>query len=198
MTTLTKILVATILSLLAFSCNFDFNITGINGNGDVTTTERELNGSFNEIRASRGLNVIITQGNKEQVTVEADENLQDIIITEIEGNTLKITTTQNIASSSSKKIYVTFDDLESIDVSSGSWISSENTINTESIELETSSGSGLELALKTNHVICNSSSGSQLKLSGSATSITARASSGSGISASNLETESADVVKASK
>lgn len=193
MTTLTKILVTTILSLLAFSCNFDFNIIGVNGNGNVTTSERELKGSFNQIDVSRGLDVVLTQGSYEQVSVEADENLQDIIVTEVEGNVLKITTTENIASSASKTVYVSFDDLVKIDASSGSSVSSKNTLNTEDLDLETSSGSDLNLALQASHLNCDSSSGSNLRLSGKATSVVARASSGSGISASDLSTESADV-----
>lgn len=193
MTTLTKILVATILSLLAFSCNFDFNIIGVNGNGNVVTSERELNGSFNQIDASRGLDVVLTQGSYEQVSVEADENLQDIIVTKVEGDVLKITTTENIASSSSKTVYVSFDDLSRIEASSGSYVSSKNTITADNLDIDSSSGSDLKLNLQTSQLTCDSSSGSNLKLSGKATSVVARASSGSGISASDLSTESADV-----
>lgn len=193
MTTLTKIIVAIILSLLAFSCNFDFNITGVNGNGHVVTSERELTGSFNQLDVSRGLDVIITQGSYEQVSVEADENLQEIIVTEIEGGVLKITTTDNIASSTSKTVYVSFDDLVKIDASSGSTVLSKNEITAEELAIETSSGSDLSLALQARHLDCDSSSGSNLKLSGKATGIVAKASSGSKISAADLSTESANV-----
>jgi hypothetical protein len=193
MTTLTKILVATLLSLLTFSCNFDFNIVGVNGDGNVVTSERELKGSFNQIDASRGLDVVLTQGTYEQVSVEADENLQEIIVTEIEGNTLKITATENIASSTSKTVYVSFVDLIGIDASSGSRVSSKNTITAEDFDIESSSGSDLNLSLQAEHLDCDSSSGSNLKLSGKATSVIARASSGSGISAADLATESANV-----
>lgn len=192
MTTLTKIIVSTILSLLTFSCNFDFNF-GINGNGNVTTTNRDLIGTFDKISTGRGLNVVLTQGERESVSVEADENLQDIIEVEIKGSTLNITTTENIASSASKTVYVTFDDLVKIETSSGSDVISEGTIETENLTLETSSGSDLELTLKANNIECGTSSGSQLTLKGTANSITASASSGSEILASNLETQSANL-----
>lgn len=192
MTTLTKIIVSTILALTAFSCNFDFNI-GIDGDGNVVTTQRELNGSFSEIRVSRGLDVILNQGSSESVSVEADENLQDIIVTEIDGNILKITTTENIRRSSSKKVFVSFDDLTKIETTSGSQVSSENNLDVQDLKLETSSGSQLKLTLKAESLECDSSSGSNVTLSGIANRIYASASSGSGISASDLETKTANV-----
>ncbi len=102
MTTLTKILVSIVLGLLLFSCNFDFNInSGVRGNGNVTTVDRELNGDFDEIKVSRGLDVYLTQSNIESLSVQADENLHDIIMTKIEGNVLKIYADENISYSKS-------------------------------------------------------------------------------------------------
>ena len=54
MTTLTKITVALLFSLLLTSCNFDVNFgTGVRGNGNVSTVERTLDGEFNHIAVSR-------------------------------------------------------------------------------------------------------------------------------------------------
>jgi len=190
MTTLTKIIVTTILSLTLFSCNFDFNF-GVHGDKNVVTQERALSGSFSEIRAARGLDVIITQGTSESVSVEADENLQDIIVVKVEGNLLNITTTENIASSASKKVYVTFDDLSKVISESGSDIHSTGTISAENLDIESSSGSDIELTINANQVSCDSSSGSEIKLSGKANSIYAQASSGADIETEELETQSA-------
>ena len=192
MTTLTKIIVAAILALTAVSCNFSFD-TGIDGNGTVTTTQRELKGSFSTIETSRGLDVVITQGNTESVTVEADENLQDLIVTEVKGDVLKITTTKNIGWSATKKVFVTFDDLSKITTDSGSDVSSENTLDLDNLKIDVSSGSHLKLTLNAENLECSTSSGGNLTLSGKANSIKASANSGSDISASNLETQIAIV-----
>lgn len=53
------------------------------------------------------MNVYISQGNETKVVVKADENLLDVIRTEVDKNTLKITTTENIRRAASKKVYVT-------------------------------------------------------------------------------------------
>ena len=91
MTTLTKITIAVLMSLLLFSCNFDINLnsSGVTGNGNVSTIDRTLEADFTEIEVSRGLDVYLTQSDAASIKVQADENLHDIIITKIENGVLK-------------------------------------------------------------------------------------------------------------
>lgn len=194
MTTLTKIIVATILSLTAMSCNFDMNFsTGVRGNGDVVTEERKLSESFSVIEANEGLDVYLTQGDIESITVEADENLHDIIITEIEDGVLKIHTSENIGRSSSKKVLVSFKDVTKIKSTSGSDVFSTNTITADYLELKSTSGSDMELDVDVTELDCKSTSGSDLRLSGTTKKLTAEATSGSDIKAANLIAESSHV-----
>lgn len=194
MTTLSKIVVGTVLSLLLFSCNFDMNfMTGVKGNGNVQTENRSSNESFNKISASQGLDVYLTQGNEESIIVEADENLLDIIKTEVKGNELRIYSKNNIGYAASKKITVTFKDISSIESTSGSDIRSTHTIKVDNLELNTSSGSDMNLSVETNQLNCYSSSGSDLRLSGSTEKLFAKSSSGSNIKASDLISQSSQV-----
>ena len=121
MTTLIKIIVASLLSLTLFSCNFDLNMnSGVRGNGNVTTQERIINESFTTVKATEGLDVYLTQSDNESITVEADENLHELILTEIKDGVLKIHAKENIGKASSKKIMVSFTDIVSIVSTSGS------------------------------------------------------------------------------
>ncbi len=141
MTTLTKIIVATLLSLTLFSCNFDINMnSGVRGNGNVQTVERTITESFTAIKATEGLDVYLTQSNNESITVEADENLHDLIITEVVDNVLKIHTKENIGRAASKKIRVSFNDISAITSTSGSDVYSTNTITAEHLKLRSTSG----------------------------------------------------------
>ena len=79
MTTLTKIIVTTLLSILLLSCNFDVNFGSINGTGNVISAERNISEAFTTVKTSHGLDVYLTQGDDISLTVEADENLQEII-----------------------------------------------------------------------------------------------------------------------
>ncbi|GAA4813249.1 head GIN domain-containing protein [Litoribaculum gwangyangense] len=192
MTTLIKIIVATILSLTLFSCNFDLN-PGIRGNGNVITKERTVNQSFSSIRASEGLDVYLTQGNTVSISVEADENLQELIMTDIEEGVLKIHTKENIGRAAAKKVYVSFKDISSIISTSGSDVFSTNTITSETLNLKSSSGSDMKLDVNTSVLNCNSTSGSDMRLSGKTTKLIAEASSGSDIKAADLIAETSEV-----
>ncbi len=184
MTTLTKIIVYALVSLLLVSCQFDF---GVRGNGNVTTTERNVNSEFDAIDVSRGLDVYLTQGSSESIKVQADENLQELIVTEVENGVLSIYTKESISHASSKKIMVSFDNLDRIETSSGSDVVSTNIISVDKIIIDSSSGSDVELEIEAQSITCDASSGSDIKLSGSTNLFHAEASSGSDIKAGNLK-----------
>ncbi|MGB5419815.1 head GIN domain-containing protein [Algibacter sp.] len=194
MTTLIKFIIATILSLTLFSCNFDMNLnSGVRGNGEVSTEDRTINEPFSSIKASEGLDVYLTQSDNESIRVEADENLHDIILTEVENGILRIHTKENIGWSTSKKVHVSFRDISSITSSSGSDVYSTNTIHSERLDLKSSSGSDMKLDVNTSVLNCDSSSGSDIRLSGKTIKLVAEASSGSDIKAADLMAESSEV-----
>lgn len=194
MTTLSKIIVTTVLSMLMLSCNFSMNLgPGVRGNNKVVTKERTINGDFDEIKVSNGLDVYLTQDTNESLSIQADENLHDIIMTSVENNILSIYTTENINYAASRKVMVSFDAVSKIKATSGCDVYSTNTIIADALELSTTSGSDMELDIEATSVTCDSSSGSDLKLSGTADYLVAEASSGSDIKAGNLVTKTAEV-----
>ncbi|MCF7569218.1 DUF2807 domain-containing protein [Sabulilitoribacter arenilitoris] len=197
MTTLTKIIVATLLAILSltlFSCNFDINMnSGVRGNGNVQIEERNITESFSAIKATEGLDVYLTQANSESITVEADENLHELILTEVVDGVLKIHTSKNIGRASSKKIMLSFKDISAITSTSGSDVYSTNTINANHLKLKSTSGSDMKLEVSTSTLECKSTSGSDLKLSGKTGRLIAEATSGSDIKAANLVAESSQV-----
>ncbi|WP_372753183.1 head GIN domain-containing protein [Mariniflexile sp.] len=198
MTTLAKIIIATVISLNLFSCNFDMNFgPGVKGNGKVTTEERHLNQPFNTIKTAEGLDVYLTQSEFESISVEADENLQELIITEVTDGVLHIHTKNNIGTYNSKKVLVNFKNIDAIEASSGSDVYSTNTISAEHLKLKTTSGSDMTLAVNTISLDCKSTSGSDLNISGSTNQLIADASSGSDIKAGDLTAISSQVTASS-
>lgn len=193
MTTVTKFIVGAIITFLMMSCNFhgDFG-WGVTGNGEVQEMEREVNDDFDQIEVSRGLDVYLTQGDELSITVEADSNLHDIIMTEVENNTLYIFSEENINRSRAQKIHVTFKDLSRLECSSGSDVYSTNTIKADDLELSTSSGADMEVSVDASVVDCSASSGSDLRVSGRTNKLYANASSGSDIKAGDLISETCD------
>ncbi len=193
MTTLTKFIAGLIISIMLMSCQFNSNFgMGVKGNGKVETVERNINADFDAIKVSRGLDVYLTQSDDISIVVEADQNLHDIIMTEVENNVLRIYAEENIHFASSKKVKVSFKDINKITSTSGSDVYSTNTIVTENLELKTTSGSDMELDIDVKVLECKSTSGSDLRLSGKADKIYAEATSGSDIKAGNLKSKSCD------
>lgn len=194
MTTLIKFIIAIVISLTLFSCNFDMNFnSGVRGNGDVITEDRNINQSFSSIKATEGLDVYLTQSDSESITVKADSNLHELIITEVEDGVLKIHTKENIGRASSKRVNISFKDIASITSTSGSDVYSTNTIHTERLDLKSTSGSDMKLDVNTSVLHCKSTSGSDLKVSGKTTKLVAEATSGSDIKAADLKAESSEV-----
>lgn len=194
MSTLIKIIITTLLSLLLFSCNFSVNLSpGIKGNGNVTEEERGVTAPFNTIKVSKGLHVILTQSNTENIIVMADDNLHELIVTEVINGVLKIYSNENIGHAEAKKIFVNFTDVSKISSSSGSHLKTNKMINTKRLELNSASGSNMRLEVNATVLECKSSSGSQLRLAGQAETFVADASSGSNIKAGKLKAEYSEV-----
>jgi hypothetical protein len=100
----TKVIAATIAAALFSSCHTSIDLgNGIDGNGNVTTQKRNVEGNFTKVDVSRGLNVTLEQANTYFVEVEADDNLQEHITAKIENGTLYITSDENIDEAKAKK-----------------------------------------------------------------------------------------------
>ena len=186
MTTLTKIIVTSILSLLMLSCVMG---KGIKGNGDVINEVRNISSNFNAIKVSQGLDLYITQSNEISLSVEADANLHELIMTEVEDGELRIYTTENIQQAKSRKIMLSLRDITAIKATSGSDVFTTNTLEVKNLELTCTSGADMNLDVKTEHLTCESTSGSDVELRGSTKDFMVKATSGSDIDASKLTAE---------
>jgi len=176
------------------SCNFSMNLgEGVSGNGNVVTADRNISSDFNQIKVSQGLDLYITQSNDVSLSIEADENLHDLIMTDVENNILRIYSSENIKRASSKKIMLNINDISSIKATSGSNVYSTNTIKEDDLELASTSGANIKLDVKTQTLDCRSTSGSNIILRGSTNTLIAAATSGSNVKAEQLKAETSEV-----
>ena len=187
MTTMIKIAAAITLTLMMLSCQMVSNIgPGVRGNGNVQTEVRQA-ASFNKIEVSNGLDLFLTQGTEESISIQADENLLEVIKTEVNGGILRIFAEENIRNAASRKVMVTFKNLDALTASSGSDALSNTQISVQDIRIKSSSGADIDLEITAQNIVASSSSGSDIYLKGSANSISADASSGSSIKAGELK-----------
>ena len=160
------------------SCGLDM-LNRIEGNNNVISIDRDIDENFTKVRVSTGIELIIDQGNEVSLTVEADENLHDIIITEVEDGKLKIYTEKNIWKSASKKVYLTVNTLEELKASSGSSIKTSNELNATNLTVGSSSGASVNLKIKAVNLNSKTSSGASANLDVNATNVVSESSSGS-------------------
>lgn len=165
---LTFAIALTFLLTLQSGCTYGFG--GIKGNGNVVKQDRQL-GSFSALDVGGAFKVFLTQGDQEFVTVEADENLMDVISTEVRGNTLVIKTTEDIRDSEALNIYLTFKNLDEMEISGACQFTGENKMKFETLDLDCSGASDVELKLAATQLNIDFSGASQVKLYGSAESV---------------------------
>lgn len=181
--------------MVATGCvvNFPDSVTG---DGNVVTETRNVP-DFNGISVSSGIDVFLTQGEQTEVIVEADENLQEIIITEVTGSVLHVKSEKNIRMAESKKVWVTCPEINRIDISSAGDLSGENLIRTELLDIDMSSAGDLRMEIEADEVNIDISSAGNVYLNGTAGSIQADLSSAGDLDAYDLVAKSADITVSS-
>lgn len=181
----TKIIIAAAVALLFSSCgNGIFN--GIKGTGNVQKEMRSVSGKFTKISVSRGIEVIVEQGNDVFIEVETDQNLLKHIITKVENGTLVVTSDENIYSADAETVHVKLPIIDGLETTSGSNIKCKSILKGTNIAIKSSSGSEIEAALEYDTISSESTSGSSINLSGKALKSTSQSSSGSTIDATGL------------
>jgi len=185
----TLVTAMTFLLTLQSGCTFGI---GIKGNGKVVKQERQLE-SVSALDVGGAFKVFLTQGDKEFVIVEADENLLNVITTEIQGQTLVIKTTEDIRDSEALNIYLTFKNLDEMEISGACHLIGENKMKFDDLELDCSGASNVELKLAAQKLTFDFSGASQIELYGSAESVELNLSGASQFDGYDLE---ADIYKA--
>lgn len=158
-------IIAVLILFSLSSCIYIFR-NSITGDGNVVSEMREIS-SFNAIKASSGLNVYVHFGEERaEIEVLADENLHEVIKTEVSNGELKIYTRHNIRKARAKDVYVFAGDVNELDVSSAAQIIGENVLQTDKLEADVSSAGKLQLELECSYMELDISSSAGAILSG--------------------------------
>lgn len=164
----------------------------VHGNHQVTKSER-VAGSFTGIKVSAGVDVHLRQGDKEAITVEADENLHEYIITEVKGGVLHVYTDANLRDAEKERVYVTMKDISSVSTSSAGDVVGETPVRSESISLSASSAGDIRLEIYARQVEVDISSSGDITISGETDNLKADLSSAGDLKAYNLKSKEADI-----
>jgi predicted small secreted protein len=159
-----KVLLLFLISgLMVFtSCNC------IEGQGPLKTKTISL-GGFDEVDLQMGADVLIRQDSFFSISVTAQENLLDIILTEVSGDKLKIKTKENCIRSSKKiKVYINMPIINGLKLNGSGEIKSEGSITTDDLYIDINGSGDVILNVVANKIESEISGSGKVLLSGTA------------------------------
>ncbi len=187
-----KILTIAIAILSIASCTHAQMRKTVSGNGKVVTMERKTE-QFTGIKVSSGIDVYLKQDNNESVSVEADENLHDYIITEVRGGVLNVYTDANIREAERKRVYVTMKEINSVKTSSAGDVFGQTPVKTDMLDLSASSAGDIKLEVYAKEIEIDISSSGDITLSGESEILDADLSSAGDLNAYDLIAREAEI-----
>lgn len=172
----------TLLSLigLSFTLGVMAQKKKIEPSGNIVTKNISVQ-PFSTIKADGIYELILTQGDKESVRIEADDNIQELFTVNNEGSTLVISMPKlddqeiNIDGKNKKdktlkwKVYVSFRTLNSLDLSVIGNIRGEGSVKSDAFEIKNKAIGNIDLKISTSKLTVRNEGVGRIVLAGDAT-----------------------------
>jgi hypothetical protein len=141
----------------------------IEGSGNMITKEVNVS-SFSELDVQGVFSVLLIQGNKEEVKIEADDNLQPLFDVKNVGSKLLISMKKDVNFNSRRglKVYVTFRKLKTMELKTVGNISSDNNLNFDDLKISNKSVGSIDLKMTAQNLDVDNKSVGSVKLNGKA------------------------------
>lgn len=120
----------------------------VEGSGNIISETRVLP-TFTDIQADGSYDVVITQDTLQKVVVKTDDNIMPDVVTEVEGNTLRIYFNKHNCSyhPTSMTVYISSSLIDDVNLSGSGSISSTNTIVSPSPKYSISGSGNMALTV---------------------------------------------------
>ena len=141
----------------------------IEGSGNIITKDVSVQ-PFNELSATGVFSVQLKQGDKEEVKIEADDNLQDLFEVKNDGSKLMISMKKDVNFSSKKgmKVYVTFKKIKNMELNMVGSLTSDDNLNFDDLSITNKSVGSLDLKMTAQSLNVDNKSVGHVKLDGKA------------------------------
>jgi len=156
------------LLFMLYGCN---QVNMIEGNGTVTS-QSKVTGSFEEISIVDNYQVLLEKSIREEVLIEADENLHEYIAVEVKKGKLIIKNTTRLKGSEPVKITIFYQNIHGIDVSGAALINNNDVLKSNDLEMELSGAGIINLELECSNLNLALSGAGMITLQGYANSNT--------------------------
>lgn len=160
-------------------------------------TETRSVGTFDEMKVSHGIEVVLVDGNGGEITLYGRNTDLEDIYTEVERGTLRIKFRNSRIwnwdnrrfNNRNIRVEVPFEGLYSIEVNTGAIVSSKSIIQGEDLRLEVTTGGEADLEIKVKRFVAEIAMGAVVEVSGRAGTFRVKANMGSEGDFRNLESD---------
>lgn len=145
----------------------------IKGDGNHTTTTRNVS-DFEKIEVSGSFDVELIKGNEGNITINADANLMEYIITEVKKRKLQIKTEKGIQIKPTRKIKITltFESMNAIAMAGSGNIHSSDQIESNELKLSVAGSGDMDLKVDTGELKSSIAGSGNIHLSGTSDDLT--------------------------
>lgn len=164
----------------------------IDGDGPIVTQTLELD-DFDGVALKLPIEVIISQGDVQEVTVEGRQNIIDELELDVRNGIWDIETRDCVRNVGNMKIFITIPDITELSISGSGEIFGENVFIIQDISLRISGSGNMDLAIEGDDISATITGSGDMKLEGLADELDFKITGSGDISAFNLEASRARV-----
>ena len=121
----------------------------LTGSGNIISKDIPAITSYDAIKASRGIHVVMNESEGEKIVINADDNIMPYVVVRKEGNSLRIGIDENIKSINNVKVQVVLpknQNINELQVASAASIKINPTIKGRSLSLDAASAGNINIA----------------------------------------------------
>lgn len=185
-------LLLTILSVTATQAQWWQGTKKVDGNGNVVTQTRKV-ADYDAVSLTGSMDVILIKGQEGNLKVEAEENLQQHITTEVNNGKLKISVEKgyNLNPSRNNDIIITvpFTDIDAVSLTGSGDIRSSDMITSRDFSLSVTGSGNVRLPLKAESASASITGSGDIDLSGSSTDFNCKVTGSGDISAFDFKAQ---------
>ena len=163
----------------------------VSGSGNMTSEIRAVD-TFTGIHASTGVTVYLRDGQTQTVRVEAEDNIMELVETELDGNILDVRLKGCVRNANPVNVYISSNKINSLDASSAGKIIGEYKIEKEKVSVEASTSGSVNVEVDATEVVADASSAGAIMIVGTTDKLNAKASSSGMLNAYGLTAKEVD------
>lgn len=140
----------------------------VKGNGNLVDKQRTTE-SYDKIAVGGSFNVTLVAGTEGTISYSIESNLEEYLVVEVKGETLKIGWKKgyNIRTTKEIKMTVPFEDISEVSLAGSGDITTKDTIEADDLELNIAGSGDMNMDVKTTNVEANIAGSGTITVNGS-------------------------------